>query len=142
MVWMKSLTESNKYYTTDPLPFLQIATWNDYNEGTEIETGIDNCYRISARRDGTNLLWSLDPSTSPYASLSTISHVEIYDSRDGRNLTLLANVPTAPSGTYPLQDLSPGDHELFVRMVGRNSILNHISPPVRISIGTNKPRPQ
>jgi len=142
MVWMKSLTESNKYYTSDPLPFLEIATWNDYNEGTEIETGIDNCYRVSARREGTSLIWSLDPSTSPYASLSTVSHVEIYDSRDGRNLTLLANVPTAPSGTYPLQNLSPGDHELFVRMVGRNSILNRISPPVRISIGTDKPRPQ
>jgi hypothetical protein len=142
MVWMKSLTESNKYYTNAPLPFLQISTWNDYNEGTEIETGIDNCYRVSARREGANLTWSLDPSNSPYASLSTVSHLEIYDSRDGRNLTLLANVPTAPTGAYPLKDLAPGDHELFVRMVGRNSILNRISPPVRLSLAADNSRPK
>ncbi len=26
-----------------PIPFLMIATWNDYEEGTEIETGVANC---------------------------------------------------------------------------------------------------
>jgi hypothetical protein len=26
-----------------PMPFLLIATWNDYEEGTEIEPGIANC---------------------------------------------------------------------------------------------------
>lgn len=33
-----------KYYSDDnPLPFLLIETWNDYEEGTAIERGIPNC---------------------------------------------------------------------------------------------------
>ncbi len=33
-----------KYYPPDkPLPFLLIASWNDYEEGTAIERGIPNC---------------------------------------------------------------------------------------------------
>jgi hypothetical protein len=132
-VWIRSLTESNKYYTGDALPFLQIATWNDYNEGTEIEAGIDNCYTVSARIDGGNLAWSLDPANGTLASLSTVSHLEIYDSRNGRDLTLLANLPPELSGVFPLSDLSRGDHLLYVRMVGKNSILNRVSAAVPFS---------
>jgi hypothetical protein len=129
-VWLKSLTESNQYYSSDALPYLQIATWNDYNEGTEIESGIDNCYTVSGRVDGLNLVWNLTPTNATYASLSTVSHVEIYDSRNGRDLTLVGSVPTGASGTYSLKELPAGDHALFVRMVGKNSILNRISLPI------------
>jgi len=128
--WLASLTESNKFYTTTPLPFLQIATWNDYNEGTEIESGIDNCYTVSAHIDSNNLVWNLDPTNSTYASISTVSHIEIYDSRNGKDLTLAATLPASATGTYPLDSLAPGKHQLFVRMVGKNSILNRISPAV------------
>jgi hypothetical protein len=54
--WMRSLTEGNK----DPAggaAYLQIATWNDYNEGTEIESGIDNCYSVTAKVNGSTLEW-------------------------------------------------------------------------------------
>jgi hypothetical protein len=128
--WLASFTESNRYYASSPLPFLQIATWNDYNEGTEIEGGIDNCYTVSARTDHDNLIWNLDAANAQFASLSTVSHIEIYDSQDGRNLTLLASLPAAANGAYPLQKLAKGKHQLFVRMVGKNSILNRICPPV------------
>ena len=26
-----------------PMPFVMLATWNDYEEGTQIETGISDC---------------------------------------------------------------------------------------------------
>lgn len=29
------------------IPYVQVATWNDYEEGTEIETGISNCQSFS-----------------------------------------------------------------------------------------------
>jgi hypothetical protein len=132
-VWLSSIGEANKYYTDRPLPFLQIATWNDYNEGTEIESGIDNCYTVTARVDNDNLIWNLNSTKSEFASLSTVSHVEIYDAKKGHELMLLANVPPAINGTYPLASLSRGKHELYVRMVGKNSILNRISPGVEIS---------
>jgi hypothetical protein len=59
--------------------------------------------------------------------------LEIYDSRNGRDLTLLANLPPELSGVFPLSDLSRGDHLLYVRMVGKNSILNRVSAAVPFS---------
>lgn len=126
--WIQSLTESNGYYSGG-VRYLEVATWNDYNEGTEIETGIDNCYTVSAGISGNSLNWQLNPSSAG-ASLSTVSHIEIYDSVNGQNLTLLAAQPAAAGGTYSLSGVSSGSHTLFVRMVGKNSILNRISTGV------------
>jgi hypothetical protein len=128
--WLTSLTESNNYYQSNALPYLQIATWNDYNEGTEIESGIDNCYTVGASVSGTFLNWSLNPTNSTLAKLTTVSHVEIYDSPDGQNLTLVASPPTASSGKFDLSTLASGNHTLYVRMVGKNSILNRVSSGV------------
>ena len=100
-LWMASLTESNRFFKDRPLPFLQLVTWNDYNEGTEIESGIDNCLRVQASANGTTLSWTLQPTTR-IATLATVSRVEIYDSTDGENLTLLQTVPPASSGTVIL----------------------------------------
>lgn len=126
--WIKSLTESTRYYRGGA-PYLQIATWNDYNEGTEIESGIDNCYTVSARINGSTLNWSLNP-TSGAATLETVSHIEIYDSPDGKKLTLVATRAAASHGSWRLSGLPAGKQTLYVRMVGKNSILNRISPGV------------
>jgi hypothetical protein len=33
-----------KYYSADdPLPYLLVETWNDYEEGTDVEPGIPTC---------------------------------------------------------------------------------------------------
>jgi hypothetical protein len=127
---MDSLQRSNRFFTTAPLPYLQIITWNDYNEGTEIESGIDNCYSVSASINADVLTWKLE-SASRFASLSTVSRIEIYDSADGENLTLMATVPPGTSGTVNLSNLKPGTHQLYVRMVGKNSIQNRVSAAVR-----------
>jgi hypothetical protein len=132
-VWTTSLKESNNYYQANALPYLQIATWNDYNEGTEIESGIDNCYTASGSVQGTTLTWNLNPTNPSLANLVTVSHVEIYDSTNGVNLTLLASKPAASSGTYSLSGLPSGNHQLFVRMVGKNSILNRMSASIPYS---------
>ncbi len=127
-VWVDSLTESAAAYPSSPLPFLEIATWNDYNEGTEIESGIDNCYTVGASVDSSGLLsWSLNPTNATYAKLSTVAHVEVYDSTDGTNLTLLTSLPPASSDSYSVAGLPSGNHTLYVLMVGKNSILNRIA---------------
>jgi hypothetical protein len=130
--WLASLEESNQYFAGPTLSYLQVATWNDYNEGTEIESGIDNCYTVSASAAGGTLSWNLN-ATSSYASVTTVSHIEIYDSPDGENLTLLMQQPAAASGSWSLSSLAPGTHTLFVRMVGKNSILNRISSGIPYS---------
>lgn len=128
-LWMSSLTESNRQSMGAGLGWLQLITWNDYNEGTEIESGIDNCYRVSAVIENKNLTWKLE-SSNPFASVTTVSHVEIYDSQDGQNLAMIDKVPAATIGTWNLSVLKPGKHTIYVRMVGKNSILNQISPGV------------
>jgi hypothetical protein len=128
-LWMQSLTASNRFHSMDGLRYLQIITWNDYNEGTEIESGIDNCLTVKAEVEGTMLHWSLE-STNAFASLATVSHVEIYDSNDGENLRRIDTVPAERSGTWNLAALPAGSHKVFVRMVGKNSILNRMSGPV------------
>jgi hypothetical protein len=135
--WIASLTEGNHYYAESALPYLQLITWNDYNEGTEIETGIDNCFTVEASVNGQTLSWRLQAGNS-FASLATVSHIEIYDSDDGENLRLLGRVPAASAGTWGLAALPAGQHRLFVRMVGKNSILNRISAPVSF---TSVPHP-
>jgi hypothetical protein len=128
-VWIATLTAGNQYFTDRPLPFLQIATWNDYNEGTEIESGIDNCFRVAASVNGTTLTWRLQ-ATNRLATLATVSGIEIYDSPDGVNLERVQTQAPAPSGTWDLGALGPGTHQLFVRMVGKSSILNRVSAAV------------
>lgn len=130
--WISSFTASNQYYVGAVVPYLQIATWNDYNEGTEIESGIDNCYAVSGSTLGQTLSWALSASNS-YASLTTVSHIEIYDSTDGENLSLVASLPAALSGSWSLSNLPSGAHTLFVRMVGKNSIQNRISSGIAYS---------
>jgi hypothetical protein len=39
-----SLRFFRRYYNDSrPLPFLMIVTWNDYEEGTAIEKGLQHC---------------------------------------------------------------------------------------------------
>ena len=130
--WIASLEESNGYYSSAALPYLQIATWNDYNEGTEIESGIDNCFEVAASTAEQTLTWTLTANNT-YASLTTVSHIEVYDSADGQNLTLAASLPAALSGSWSLSNLASGTHTLYVRMVGKNSIQNRISSGVAYS---------
>ena len=130
--WIQSLTESRLFYSSAPLPYLQITTWNDYNEGTEIESGIDNCYTVSASVSGQVLSWALN-STSSTASLVTVARIEIYDSTDGTHVTLLATQAAGASGSYDLSKLAARTHTLYVRMVGKNSILNRMSPGIPYS---------
>src|SRR3984957_8663079 len=47
--WLQTFSEINNLYSAGkPLSDLQLVTWNDYEEATEIESGIDNCFTVSA----------------------------------------------------------------------------------------------
>src|SRR5438270_5918258 len=47
--WLHTFSKINSLYNSGrQLPILQLVTWNDYEEGTEIETGISNCLTVSA----------------------------------------------------------------------------------------------
>jgi hypothetical protein len=85
--WLKTLAEAGKYYSSSNQMYgIQLVTWNDYEEGTEIESGIDNCVAVTASASGTIVSWSItgDPST--------LDHFTVFASQDGQNLMSLADV--------------------------------------------------
>jgi hypothetical protein len=113
---------------------LQVATWNDYEEGTEVETGIDNCGSMSVSVSGT--IVKPVPSFTGHGSEETVDHYEVYLSVDGKRLMDVGSVAVggAPFDVATLS-LAPGSYKVFVQMVGKSHILNRISAPVELTIG-------
>ena len=88
--------------TNAALNAIEIATWDDYDEGTEMETGVGNCVSsFSASLSGTTFSWTI--SFSSPGDESTIDHYAIFYSTDGstgQNITKLADVAVNGTGSY------------------------------------------
>ena len=127
---IRQLTNNSDWGSSHPLPFLGVVTWNDYEEGTEIETGVGNCLSVGASVSGSTLSWKLYFSYSS-GSESTVHHYVVYDST---GTGTLAPIATVSPGTHWLNlgkySLARGKHVLYVQAVGQPSILNHISSGV------------
>src|SRR5439155_5872948 len=71
--WLQTFAKVNSFYNSGKqLDALQLVTWNDYEEGTEIESGIDNCFSVSAKMSGTALQWNITGNEN------TIDHYVVY----------------------------------------------------------------
>jgi hypothetical protein len=113
---------------------LQVATWNDYEEGTEVETGIDNCAAVSAGVSGTVV--KPVPSFTGEGSEETVDHYEVYLSGDGKNLMDAGSVAVGGASLdVNTLGLAAGTYKAYVQMVGKSHILNHISPPAQVTVG-------
>jgi hypothetical protein len=123
--WLKTFSEINSFYNaTKSLPALQLVTWNDYEEGTEIESGIDNCFSVSAAVSGTSLNWT------PQGDESTVDHYQLYISSDGQNLMPLANMAAGLRSVNLCSYSVPvGNYVLYVQAVAKPSMANQISSP-------------
>jgi hypothetical protein len=124
--WLQTFNKINSLYTASKqLPFVQLVTWNDYEEGTEIESGISNCLTISAKVSANALTWSIAGNGS------TVDHYVTYISTDGNNLMPLTN---SASGTNSLNLCSfgvpNGNYVLYVQAVGKPTLTNQISAGV------------
>ena len=124
--WLQTFSEVNSLYSSGKqLPALQLVTWNDYEEGTEIESGISNCLTVSATASGNSLQWAIN------GDASTIDHYVAYISSDGQNLMVLADVNAdAVSLNLCSYSIPNGSYVLYVQAVGKPSISNQISGPV------------
>jgi hypothetical protein len=125
--WLQTLGKINSMYNSSrQLAALQLVTWNDYEEGTEIETGIDNCLGISASISGGTLKWSVQGNEN------TLDHYTVFISSDGRNLAELAQVAAGNHsinlGSY---SLAAGHYTLYVQAVGKPVFRNHMSVGVK-----------
>ena len=121
--WLQTFSEINKLYNSGrQLPTLQLVTWNDYEEATEIETGINNCLTVSASVSGNSLAWSIKGNEN------TVHHYVAYVSIDGKNYEITEPVQLldskrqlyrirAGSGEtkYPKSNVWPGEIQFELR---------------------------
>ncbi len=120
--WLQTFSQVNSLYNTArQLPYLQLVTWNDYEEGTEIESGIDPCFALQASVSGNSLQWSTTGDES------TIDHYSVFSSKDGQNLSQLTDAKT---GTHSVDlcslGIPAGSYQLFVQAVGKPSMANRM----------------
>jgi hypothetical protein len=124
---------------------VQIATWDDYEEGSEVETGIDNHLAITGSYAMGTLTFALaaeagapsDCTDAIAAGLdlgATVDHFAIYASKDGEHLELVADDVAASTRTVKLAGAIPaGMTELFVYAVGQPMIHDHLSAAISIA---------
>jgi hypothetical protein len=135
--WLTSVAEAGKYYSAAKQMFgIQLVTWNDYEEGTEIETGIDNCVAVNASVAGTVVSWSIT------GQMNTVDHFSVYASQDGTNLMWLADQPTTATSLDLAQfGLPAGNYTVFVKATGKPSLTNKMSNGAQVTLaaGTSPP---
>lgn len=133
--WLNTFDTINKYYSpTNQLAALQLVTWNDYEEGTEVETGIDNCMAITPALSGTQLTWSVTGNEN------AVDHYTVYASPDGTNLASLGDFSTSTHAVDLAQFTLPsGSYTMFVQAIGKPSIRNQMSAGVSYTVA---PPPQ
>ncbi len=103
---------------------MQWATWSDWEEGTEIEAGIENNFSLTARIGSTKILsWSISGDER------TVDHYEVYLSTNGIDAAYVGSVR---AGLYQTNlsslALAPGTYRIYVDAVGKPCIRDHVSP--------------
>jgi hypothetical protein len=121
--WLQTFDLVNQNYnSTRQLPFLQLITWNDYEEGTALESGIDNCVTLQTHLSGKSLAVKLSHA-------ATVDHLELYESLAGGGFRLMNRyapetaviaLPASASGT------------LYLKAVGKPFFRNVVSSPITI----------
>jgi hypothetical protein len=124
--WLQTFSEINNLYNSGTqLTDLQLVTWNDYEEGSEIESGIDNCVTLAAAVAGSALQWAIQGNEN------TVDHYAAYISLDGQNLMPLTDIA---AGTHALDlcsfSIPTGKYELFVQAVGKPTLANQITAAI------------
>jgi len=121
----------------NPPRYVQTPTWNDYEEGTEVETGVDNCWRVqnaSYDRGNDRLTWQLTAVSgqASYADLSTVNGYTVWAVTNHASTNpILQFVTNVSKETTYLNNVSTLIHgsfsQLYVEMVGMPLILNQMS---------------
>jgi hypothetical protein len=133
--WLRTFEEARR--NAAQFAALQIVTWNDYEEGSQIEPGIDNCLSVQASVSTDSLLWTIS------GNRNTVHHLTVWVSSDNSNFRLVRELPANASGVaFADMGLPPGRYSLVVQAVGQPSMLNQISNRVTAAFSsTSAARP-
>jgi len=128
--WLRTFSEVNGLYNAgNQLPALQLVTWNDYEEGTEIESGINDCFGVSASASGNTLQWKITGDET------TVDHYVAYVSADGQNLMPLGDAaPGTSSINLCSYSLPNGSYTAYVQAIGKPSITNQMSGAAQFTL--------
>src|SRR5205823_1643898 len=134
--WLNTFSEMNKYFSAGTqIAGVELVTWNDYEEGSEIESGIDNCVSLSASLSNAQLNWTISGGSE-----NTIDHYTVFVSTDAQNLMSLGDVPSGQHSFDLSQvNLAPASYTLYVQAIGRPSITNKMSPAVSYAVNDAAP---
>jgi hypothetical protein len=114
----------------ESLNMMQVNTWNDYEEGSAVEPGIDNCGDLTIAVEGDQL--ALRPQFRDGGTEDGVHHYAVYLARPGTALALLKD--DLPPGTRRVDlgafPIPPGDYLIYVQMVGKPLFQNRLSSPV------------
>lgn len=106
---------------------MQWTTWSDWEEGTQVESGIENNFAVTGHfTSPATLSWNITSGDE-----RTVDHYEIYASTNGVNTAFLGSVRT---GVYQTNlstvGLAPGAYQLYVDAIGKPCIRDHMSAPI------------
>jgi hypothetical protein len=106
---------------------MQWPTWSDWEEGTQVESGIENNYSVSGQVNASNVLsWTITSGDE-----RSIDHYEIYISTNGVDAAFLGSVPNGTHQTnLSSAALAPGSYQLHIDAIGKPCIRDHMSQPV------------
>ena len=126
--WLSTFEVAGRFYSAShQLPALIIPTWNDYEEGTEIESGIDNCVEVKASiLNGKTLVWNITGREN------TIEHISVLQKSSSEWSEIGKFPPTQHSVTLDDLHVSADTPNLCVVAVGKPSMLNHSSGPLNV----------
>lgn len=112
---------------------MQWPTWSDWEEGTEVEAGIENGFAVNAQMNASNVLaWTIAAGDE-----RTIDHYEIYASSNSVNAALLGSVAAGVHQTNLTQSgLAAGTYQFYVDAVGKPCVRDHLSPAVSSSFSS------
>ena len=128
--WLKTFSQINSLYNSGrQLSAIQLVTWNDYEEGTEIESGVNNCLSVSASVTRNSLQWAVNGNEN------TVDHYVAFVSTDGTHLMPLAQ---AAVGIRSLNlcsySIPNANYTFYLQAVGKPSFTNQMSAAVKTSL--------
>ena len=136
--WNRLTSAPNTSFSgSNQIPAVGIPTWNDYEEGTAIEPGIDNCLSVSDQPvSGNNYTFTVNLNDSTFATENTVYEYVIWYSTDGigsgdHHLQQWTTVQVNPNNnrtyTVSLQGLPTTPALIYAEAIGKPSIFNHIT---------------
>lgn len=119
---------SNGYSSSSQLKRVQFETWNDYEEGTSLEVGTDNCYSVTASAVGTNVSVVLNKLDATFANIATIHHLRVlYCTSTTNCLVAQDNLSTATTSFDLFGVVPAGTYTVYWQAVGMPMVKNQLS---------------